>query len=173
MGFPYEYQFKDCESIYLSLEVQVLSEILDYLDTKPNFIEDHIVVVTTVSVIYTGHKLLERHRQITIVMHFSSSSEIQAKMLERYLANKRPVLWRNLFDKRPSESYREAFARCYQRLLVAREELYQQYSHVPISYRWHAQNSLRGLNFISMILPQLKGTLSGASRNLQMVSLLD
>jgi len=172
MGFPYEYQFKDRESKYLSLEVQVLSEILDYFDTKHNLPEDNIVVDTTGSVIYTGNELLERLRQTTLVIHLSSPPEIQAQMLERYLANRRPVLWRNLFNERPNESNQEALARCYQRLLVTREELYQQHSHVTIPYRTHAQNGLSGLNFKNMIFP-IKECFVRCHRNHEKVSFLD
>ncbi len=157
MGFPYEYQYRDRESKYLSLEVQVLSEILDYIDTKDNLPEDNIVIDTTGSVIYTGQELLGRLQQTTLVIHLSSPPEIQAQMLERYLVNRRPVLWRNLFNKRPNESDEEALARCYQKLLVTREGLYQQHSHVTIPYRSHAQNGLSGLDFINMIFPTKAG----------------
>lgn len=153
VGFPYENQFRFRESKYLSLEEQVLSEILDYLDIINNPQKDNIVVDTTGSVIYTSNELMERLRKTTMVIHLSSPPEIQAQMLERYLANRRPLIWRNLFNKRPNESNQEALARCFQRLLISREELYQQHSHITIPYHKHSQNDLSGLDFINIIFP--------------------
>ena len=154
MGFPYEYQYRSRESKYLSLEIQALSEILEYLDTKQNLPEENIVVDTTGSVIYCGHKLLKKLRKTTMVIHLSSPPGIQTQMLDRYLANKRPVLWRNLFNKRLNESNEEALERCYQRLLITREKLYQQHSHVTVPHRTHAQKGLSGINFMNMVLDE-------------------
>ena len=152
IGCPYEYQYKSRESKYLSLEKQALSETIAYLNSKRHFPEKNIGIDTTGSVIYCSHNLLERLRQTTMVIHLSSPPEIQTQMLKRYLANKRPVLWRNLFNKRLNESNEDAIARCYQQLLVTREELYQQHSHFTVPHRMHTQNGLSGLDFINKIL---------------------
>ena len=55
-------------------------------------------------------------------------------MLKTYLANQRPVLWREFFNKEPNETFEDAMARCYPRLLISRERLYERYAGVAIDY---------------------------------------
>jgi hypothetical protein len=55
-------------------------------------------------------------------------------MLKAYVSNPHPMLWRNVFSKEPDETEQEALARCYPRLVVARERLYEHYANVAIDY---------------------------------------
>ena len=172
MGFPYEYQYKSRESKYLSLEAQALSEILDLLDKKHNRPGENIIVDTTGSVIYCGHKLLERLQETTMIVHLSSPPEIQTQMLEKYLVNKRPVLWQNLFNTRPNESNEDALERCYQKLIVTRKKLYQQLSHVTVPYRTNAKSGLTGFDIINRIFA-IKASFPSYDRNQEIVPFID
>ncbi len=68
------------------------------------------------------------------MVHLVTPPEVQGLMLEAYVANQRPVLWRDLFSKESNETNEEALARCYSRLLSSRERLYEQYADVTIDY---------------------------------------
>ena len=132
MGFPYESQYKERESKYLACEIAVIGEILDNLcGSKP---EEKVVVDTTGSVIYAGEDILGRLRSTTIVVYLATPPEIKEKMLQVYVDQPRPVLWRNIFSKQQGETNEEALARCYPLLLSSRERLYGKHAHVTIDY---------------------------------------
>jgi len=134
MGFPYEAQYRARESRYLASEIEVLNEILEHIESLDHRREEKIVIDTTGSVIYTGENILARLGQCSTVVHLSTPPKVQELMLKVYLANRRPVLWRDLFAKDPGESNRAALARCYPRLLETRERLYKHFADVTIDY---------------------------------------
>lgn len=134
MGFPYEPHYRERESKYLAYEIEVLTEILEYLESRKSNPEEKIVLDTTGSVIYAGERILRRLRRYTTVIYLSIPPEVRGQMLKAYLSNPHPMLWRNVFSKDPDETEQEALARCYPRLVVARERLYEHYANVTIDY---------------------------------------
>jgi len=151
MGFPYEPDYKSRESKYLAYEIDVLNEILGDLENRePNHMEK-IVIDTTGSVIYTGQEILGKLRWFTMVVHLSTPLEVKERMLQVYVAQPRPVLWRGLFDKRPAETNEEALKRCYPRLLSVRESLYEKYADVAISYYERHRDGFGAVEFLREI----------------------
>jgi len=134
MGFPYEPQYRARESRYLACEVEVLNEILGHIESLNHGSGGDIVIDTTGSAIYTGEDTLARLGQCSTVVHLSTPPEVRELMLKAYLANRRPILWRDSFTKEPGEANAAALARCYPRLMVTRERLYEQHAHVTIDY---------------------------------------
>src|SRR5260221_13455316 len=63
-------------------------------------------------------------RQMTIV-HLAASTEEQQLLIERYLNDPKPVLWRGAFQPRAGEKPRETVARCYSALVAARRQSYE------------------------------------------------
>ena len=106
---------------------------------------------TTGSVIYTGEDCLKRLRRYTTIVHFSTPPEVQDQMLRAYLANQRPVLWREFFDKSPNETFEESMARCYPRLLRSREASYRQYADVTIEYNRRRQKGFGVSDFLKAV----------------------
>jgi shikimate kinase len=151
MGFPYEPGYGEREARYLAREIEVLNEILQYLESGDKGVEEDIVVDTTGSVIYTGEALLKRLRQCTTVVHLSTPPEIQELMFKAYVANQRPILWRGLFAKAPRETNEAALARCYQRLLSSREGLYEQHADVTIDYYRLNQRAFEASDFLKIV----------------------
>lgn len=133
MGFPYEPHYEERESRYLMYEREVLDEICACLDDTKTDPEENVVVDTTGSVIYVGEALQKLCRH-TVVVHLATPPEVWDQMLKAYVANKRPVLWRGLFNQEPGESVEDALARCYPKLLSAREQLYERCAHVVVGY---------------------------------------
>ena len=134
MGFPYQPQYAERETRYLTHEVAVVREILDCIEREASDCEGDIVVDTTGSVLYTGDALLNRLRELTTVVHMATPPEVQERMLELYMANMRPVLWQGTYDQRPGETADAALARCYPKLLSTRERQYEQLADVTVSY---------------------------------------
>jgi len=143
MGFPYEPYYKQRESKYLVCEIEELGKILKYL--SENNSQENVVVDTTGSVIYTGDEVLAKLRSNTTVVHLATPAEIKEHMLKTYMAQPRPVLWRDLFYKESGESNEEALGRCYLRLLISRERLYEKYADVRIDYDTRSREGF-GLN---------------------------
>ena len=134
MGLPYEPHYKERESKYLAYEIEVLTEILEHLKIRENNPEENVVVDTTGSVIYTGEEILKKLCRHTTIVHLSTPPEAQGRMLKEYVANQRPLLWREMFSKEADETKEEALARCYPILLSARERFYEWYADVTIDY---------------------------------------
>jgi len=155
MGFPYEPHYKEREAKYLACEITVLSEIIESIE-KNNHIDENIVIDTTGSAIYAGDEILKRLRRCTTIFHLSTPPEVQALMLKAYLANQRPVLWREFFRKRPNENNEEALARCYSNLLFHREDLYKQCGDMTIDYYTLNQQNFQAEDFVNIVNMVLK-----------------
>jgi len=134
MGFPYECHYKKHESTYLTYEIEVLIEIIEYLESNKDSLKENIVVDTTGSVIYTGNEILQKLGQYTTVIYLLTPPEVQDKLLNAYISKPHPMLWRDSFSKKPDESNQEALARCYPQLLSARQRLYARYAEIEIDY---------------------------------------
>lgn len=172
MGFPYEPQYEERESDYLACEMQVVAEILDCLEGPEKDSGERVVVDTTGSVIYLGERILDRLRRNTTMVLLSTPPEVLDLMLNAYIVNKRPVLWRDKFKIEPNESKEEALARCYPGLLASRRQLYEKYADVTIDYRTLNQDGFGIADFLERVeckavknplLPE--GHLPGKARN--------
>jgi len=129
MGWPDTATYAEREAQYLSEEISTLQEILDQLERDPH---QPLVLDTTGSVIYTGNHLLERLRKLMTVVYLAASDKEQQLLIERYLSDPKPVLWRGAFVPKPGENPRETVARCYPQLLRARRQSYSALAHVEL-----------------------------------------
>ena len=145
MGFPYEPHYQECESQYLAYEAEVLTEILDYLENRENNPGENIVVDTTGSVIYIGEEILGRLQRYTTIVYLATPPEVQEQLLNAYISNPHPMLWRGAFSREPNETNEETIARCYPRLFFARKRLYERYADVTIDYYRRMEQSF-GVN---------------------------
>ena len=151
MGFPFQDGYKKREYRYLSLEIEVLSDILKYLESRVDNAQENIVVDTTGSVVYTGEEILSKLRQHTTVVYLSAPPEIHEELLNAYVSKPHPMLWRDVFNKRPEETNKDALARCYPKLLYARQRLYERYADVTVDYYTRRQNGFSVNDFITKI----------------------
>ncbi len=129
----------------------VMTELLQALeDHEGNEQEGKIVSDTTGSVIYTASTTScgfapYHHRSPR------DTSEIQQKMLEAYMKQPRPILWRDLFHRLPDETNVQAMARCYPLLLASREDQYRKLAHVTISYYHHRRPGFTVQDFLGAV----------------------
>src|SRR5262249_47915597 len=130
MGWPDSPTYSEREAQYFSDEIAVLEKMLDDLARSP---EKSLVLDTTGSVIYTGNHLLLRLRKLMTVVHLSASPEEQQLLIERYLNDPKPVLWRGAFQAKPGETPRDTVARCYPNLIAARRQSYAALAHCTIA----------------------------------------
>ena len=151
MGFPFQPGYEEREAEYLRLEKEMMAESLGLLGGPPGTIPEDIVMDATGSVIYTGGEILAELRRLTTIVHLETPVEVQRQMLESYLSSPRPVLWRGMFVREPSETNEEALARCYHALLAGRERLYREFADVTVDYATHRQQRLGVREFLDEI----------------------
>jgi len=129
MGWPDAGTYAERETEYLKEEIATLDEILNELEKdagKP------LVLDTTGSVIYTGNHLLMRLRKLMTVVYLAASDAEQQLLIERYLSDPKPVLWRGAFVAKQGETPRATVARCYPHLIAARRQSYAALAHTTL-----------------------------------------
>ena len=148
MGWPDAATYAQRESEYLAAEIHALDQILTELEKRP---EKSLVLDTTGSVIYTGNNLLMRLRRQVTIVHLAASAEEQQLLIERYLNDPKPVLWRGAFQPRAEEKPRETVARCYPALIAARRQSYEALAHCTLEVAALRDRSLDAHAFLKMI----------------------
>ena len=148
MGWPDSATYGQRESEYLAEEIHTLDEILTELERQP---EKSLVLDTTGSVIYAGNNLLMRLRRQMTIVHLEASAEEQQLLIERYLNDPKPVLWRGAFQPRAGEKPRETVARCYPVLVAARRQSYEALAHCTLQVAQLRDGSLDAAAFLKMI----------------------
>lgn len=126
MGWPDSPTYAQREAEYLAEEIAVLSEVLTDLERNPSH---ELILDTTGSVIYTGNNLLLRLRRQMTVVYLAAAPGEQQLLIERYISDPKPVLWRGAFLPKKGEAARETVARCYPMLIAARRQSYEALAH--------------------------------------------
>jgi shikimate kinase len=129
MGWPDSPAYAEREAEYWAEEIGALDEILTQLERDTT---RQLILDTTGSVIYAGNHLLMRLRRQMTVVHLAASAAEQQPLIERYLADPKPVLWRGTFQPRKGESPRETVARCYPALMASRRQSYEALAHCTL-----------------------------------------
>jgi shikimate kinase len=130
MGWPNNPTYAQREAEYLAEEIATLDEVLREVESDP---AKEVILDTTGSVIYTGNNLLRRLRRQMTIVHLATSENEQQLLIERYLHDPKPVLWRGAFQARAGEAPRETVARCYPALIATRRISYEALAHCTIA----------------------------------------
>ena len=132
MGWPDSPTYTQREAEYLAEEISVLDEVLTQLERDR---ASELILDTTGSVIYTGNNMLLRLRRQMTVVYLAASAEEHQLLIERYLTDPKPVVWRGAFQPRKGEAPKETVARCYPALIAARRQSYEALAHctVPVA----------------------------------------
>jgi hypothetical protein len=158
MGWPDSPTYAGREADYLAEEIHTLDEVLSALEKKRG---QELILDTTGSVIHTGNNLLMRLRRQMTVVYLAASGAEQQLLVERYLTDPKPVLWRGAFQPRAGEAPGETVARCYPVLIAARRQSYEALAHctLPLAeLRDISSDPLLGAEaFLKMIHDRLEG----------------
>src|SRR5712692_5783047 len=148
MGWPDSATYPERESEYLAEEIHTLDEILTELEKQP---EKSLVLDTTGSVIYTGNNLLMRLRRQMTIVHLAASAAEQQLLIDRYVNDRKSVLWRGAFQPRAGEKPRETVAQCYPALIAARRQSYEALAHCTLQVAALRDGALDVAAFLEMI----------------------
>src|ERR1700730_4476548 len=154
MGWPNSKTYQERESEYLTAEIHTLDEVLCGLEKHP---QRSLVLDTTGSVIYTGNNLLMRLRRQMKIVYLAASAQEQQLLIERYLSDPKPVLWRGAFQPKGNETPRETVARCYPSLIAARRQSYEALAHCTLPVASLLESSLDAAEFLKMIHSKTEG----------------
>jgi hypothetical protein len=137
MGWPNSANYGQREAEYLAEEIGVMDEFLNNLGKETSGLEKDsggtpIVLDTTGSVIYAQNNILMRLRRQMTVVHLANTDDEQRMLVERYLNDPKPVLWRGTFHVKDQETPRETVARCYPLLIAARRKSYETLAHCAV-----------------------------------------
>jgi hypothetical protein len=130
MGWPDNSTYAEREAEYLVEEIATLDEVLTDLERNPS---SELILDTTGSVIYTGNNFLRRLRRQMSIVYLVASAEEQQLLMERYLHDPKPVLWRGAFQPKKGETPRETVSRCYPILIAARRQSYEALAHCTLA----------------------------------------
>jgi shikimate kinase len=129
MGWPDSPTYAQREADYLAAEIATLDQLLTELERNPS---RELVLDTTGSVIYTGNNVLMRLRRQMTIVYLAASPEEQQLLIQRYLTDPKPVLWRGAFQPKNGETPRETVSRCYPTLAAARRQSYEALAHCTL-----------------------------------------
>jgi hypothetical protein len=130
MGWPDSVTYAEREAEYLAEEIAVVDEYLSEVEKDESGAP--MVLDTTGSVIYAQNNILMRLRRQMTVVHLASTEREQEMLVQRYLGDPKPVLWRGTFHVKHGESPRETVARCYPLLIAARKKSYETLAHCSV-----------------------------------------
>ena len=130
MGLPYEKQYPINSEFYLDCEVQVMKEILEYIDKS----DKDIVIDTTGSVIHTNTTILQQIKLLTKVIYLKSPYSVIQEMLSKFIENPKPVFWANMFHKESGEDNMQAIKKCYPKLISYRGMQYNRFADIILDY---------------------------------------
>jgi shikimate kinase len=151
MGWPDSLTYAEREAEYLAEEIHTLDEVLQELEKKP---EKSLVLDTTGSVIYVGNHLLMRLRRQMTIVYLAATEQERQLLIERYLNDPKPVLWRGAFQAKSGETPRETVARCYPALIEARRRSYETLAHCTVQVAALRDASVDADAFLKMIQTQ-------------------
>jgi len=153
MGWPDNSTYAEREAEYLVEEIATLDEVLTDLERNPS---SELILDTTGSVIYTGNNLLRRLRRQMSIVYLVASAEEQQLLMQRYLGDPKPVLWRGAFQAKKGETPRETVARCYPILIAARRQSYEALAHCTLAVAEFRDASSDPAVFLSKVSARLE-----------------
>jgi hypothetical protein len=153
MGWPDSPTYSERESFYLAEEIHTLDEALTELERNR---AKSLVLDTTGSVIYTGNHLLMRLRRDMTVVYLAASKQEEQLLIERYLGDPKPVLWRGAFLPKAGESPKQTVARCYRLLMSTRQQSYEALAHCTIPVAALGDSALTAESLLKMIQDKIE-----------------
>lgn len=154
LGQPYDQQFRKNQEKYIQFEIEIVNEIFDKIKNLL-FSHDNIVIDTTGSLIYTGDKICFQLQKYTTVVYLQVPYYMRSFMLNQYIDDPKPVIWKDKFNKQKSETNKQALKRCYPDLLKHREKLYEQYADISLNAHESRQNNFTINDFLKTLTIQV------------------
>lgn len=132
LGQPWTDTYRSREAQYLSLEAEVMCEIIASLGEDGWGLDEDVVIDTTGSVIYLDPQIQLDLKKRSRIIYFSVPKNEYQMMFDQYFLQPKPVIWGESFTANESESTDETLRRCYPQLIEFRAQRYQQLAEVTV-----------------------------------------
>ena len=145
MGLPHEERSARNQEQYLRLEDLAVWEAMESVGHGP------AVIDTTGSVVHLESATREALCRTTTVVYLQTPPHLLNEMLQRFIAEPKPVVWGNLYAPVAGEAPSETLARCYPLLLAARNQLYESMAHIILGYEVHRAADFTVEEFLGLV----------------------
>lgn len=149
MGQPHDTQYKRTSKDYMEKENSVMEDLLKKIKKMPK--KQNVVIDTTGSVIYVKKSILDKLKKHTRIVYLEVPQSVRDEMFKLYIKDPKPVIWGNIFNKKKSETDKDALAKCYPLLLKSRAKKYEKLAHYTIQYSTHKSLDFTTTTFLSSI----------------------
>lgn len=119
--------FEQKQKQYLALEEQYVLQACSQVGNGGNAVCD-----TTGSVVHLANDVQQKLKDTFLVVHLDVGEAGIAKMMEKFFAHPKPVMWDGFFTKHEQESLQDALRRSYPLLLQERLRRYNALAHVTV-----------------------------------------
>jgi len=125
LGHPWEPQFETNQKKYLDAE-NTLTKNMNFPKNN-NFVLD-----TTGSVIYLESETLKFLKENFLIIYLKVPSNLRKNLINLFFNKPKPLIWGNIFKKKPEKSYNESIRECYPKLLNFREKKYETLADITL-----------------------------------------
>jgi shikimate kinase len=140
LGHPYDPGFAERQDIYFRAEQEVMSSVIPSLAAAAP--DEHLVLDTTGSVIYVDSEVLRQIQALSHIVYLQIPPSDGQRMFEQYIAEPKPLIWRDVYQKRDDEDGEAALRRCYPLLIAERAKLYEQLADISVAASISDRNRL-------------------------------
>ncbi len=149
LGYPNTPTYKERERQYLDAESHCTK--VNFLDTSGK----NLVFDTTGSVIYLADETLRWLKNDCLIVNLDVGEDAIETMIEKFITDPKPVIWKEFFKTIPGESEKETILRCYPELLTDRLARYRTLAHITIpAEELYNKNGAETLAIIQAYLPK-------------------
>lgn len=119
--------FEQKQKQYLALEERYVLQACAQVRQGESAVCD-----TTGSVVHLSSDVQQKLKDAFLVVHLDVGQDGIAKMMEKFFAHPKPVMWDGFFTKQEEESLQDALRRSYPILLQERLRRYNALAHVTV-----------------------------------------
>ena len=156
LQLPYNEGFNERQSLFMDCEKQVLQKILNNVLEDQKTENTRYVIDMGGSAIYTGEKLVAKLKENLLLIYFDISEDAYEMMLQNYMANPCPVIWKDQFKPKTGETIEETLKNCYANLIQYRRKIYLELADIVIPYEIHRQANWKAQDFLAFIAQNQK-----------------
>jgi hypothetical protein len=97
-------------------------------------------------------------------VYLAASDAEQQLLIERYLSDPKPVLWRGAFQTKTGESSRDTMVRCYPHLIASRRQSYAALAHAALPVAALRELPHTAASFLELLPEEFRPQGVGGSR---------
>ncbi|MBD3244701.1 MAG: hypothetical protein GF335_01780 [Candidatus Moranbacteria bacterium] len=143
LGMPWTKHFQQRQKIYLELEKKLMAQ---------DYPKGSILDLSGSSVYHP--KELKKLLKNSLAIYLEVSEQFREKLFQVFLSDPKPIMWKEIFQKKPGQTNQKALQICYPRLLEYRAKQYKKKADVTLPFEIH-RNLKQGDEFLDEVFKKL------------------